>query len=223
MAAKSVIILQDCIGLPSRAAVLRSVHGFVRPVVPDHCSHAHAKAFPEPIDWLPANDDPLPRKCWWKADALGLAAVQHFGYDADFYWFIESDVAATPETWKSLFRHYEDNGSDCIATMIGRRSSQSAFRHWDHPGTPADAQRHFLMACYRLSKRAVEASIQLAGTLRETFSEVAVPLVMRRSGFVMESMDGRFCDSSTVSAFPDQITWSNRMLNHPVKSDAVSP
>jgi hypothetical protein len=217
---KTAVILQDVDGRPERIRALRSVHPYVRVFCPPDKEIAGAVKIDVPAEWLPVKHD---RPHWWKADALALAAARTV--DADSYWFIESDVAATPEVWSDLFATHEDNPVDCLAAAIGRRGPGSGFRHWEHPGTPRNADRHFIMAVYRLSRRAVAASIAMAEDLRETFSEVAVPYVMKRSGLSMADMNGRglFWSPTTFRTKPQEVRIDPRFLNHPVKHDSFSP
>ncbi|WP_423172731.1 hypothetical protein, partial [Stenotrophomonas sp. CASM114] len=128
---------------------------------------------------------------WFKCDAVALAAVQEIGIDADHYLFIESDVLATQDRWKALFRDLEKSPYDCVTLTVGFRTANSTFRWWDHHGTPAQADRHHILAVYRLSKRAVEASIEMAVELRNCFCEVAVPYVMQQAGLSCGLINGR--------------------------------
>lgn len=213
---REIVILQDIDGRPRRRETLSRCHPAVFAVTPDHRPHPFARSFPVPEEWLPDTAEPLPRRGWWKADAVALAAVQALGVQADFYWFVESDVTADPEVWKALFAAYADNDLDGLATSIGRKG-HTGFRHWNHPATPEDADRHFIMALYRLSRAAVEASISMAEELRETFSEVAVPYVMKRHGLGMGEISRRFYTADTFGVKPEQIVINRRFLCHPVK------
>lgn len=220
MRLREVVILQDVAGRPTRIDTLSRCHPAVFAVTPDHRTHSFARSVPVPESWLPDSDDSPARKGWWKADAVALAAANHLGVDADFYWFVESDVLGTPEVWKALFAAYADSDIDCLAAAIGRRGA-TAFRRWDHPATPPGANRHFIMALYRLSRAAVEASITMAEELRETFSEVAVPHVMQRHGLSMAEISRRFYTSDTFRTQPENIRIDRRYLCHPVKEDIL--
>lgn len=195
---------------------MRSSHGCVKAVTPEDKPHVYARSFPIPHDWLPEEGE---RKCWWKADAMALSAVQSLNLEAKYYWFIESDVAATPEVWKSFFKAHENNDADCLATHIGTRGPHSTFRHWGHPATPPDARKHFIMAVYRLSHRALEASIAMAPELRETFSEVSVPYVILKSGLTMAQFKPGFFDIASMVTKPQHLRINPAYLNHPVKDD----
>lgn len=218
---KTAVILQDVDGRPERVRALRAVHPYVRVFCPPDRSIPGATSIEVPREWLPATD--TGRNHWWKADALAVAAALEV--TADFYWFIESDVVATQDVWQRLFDTHADNPTHCLATAIGRRGPGSGFRHWDHPGTPRNADRHFIMAVYRLSRAAVEASAAMAEDLRETFSEVSVPYVMKRCGLSMADMNGRghFWSPTTFRTKPQEVRIDRGFLNHPVKHDSFEP
>lgn len=225
MVPKSVAILQDHMGYYNRVKALQNAHPNVIAVAPESHPHDHVETFPIPHAWLPTDNSPILRKCWWKADAMALNAVNHLMIDADYYWFTESDVVASQERWQALFADHEDNTSDCVSLPVGRRNSLSRFRHWDHPGTPADADRHFIMAVYRLSRAAVEESIRRAYELRNCFSEVAVPYVVRQAGMSMSLVNRgqKHFTGATMGTKPEHVRMNTAYLNHPVKSNTYSP
>lgn len=222
--AHSIVIFQDLVGRSERLRSLCHAHPQVVPVTPETHTHPGAETIPLRHDWLPREGELL-RKCWWKADAMALAAAEHLQIEADFYWFVESDVAASPERWRAVFADHEDNRADCVHLTMGRRDGRSTFRHWNHPATPPTADRFFIMAVYRLSRMALEMSIARAAELRECFSEVAVPLVIRDAHMSFSPLNRtqRHFTDRTVRSRPEDIHIDKKLLCHPLKSNTLGP
>ncbi len=218
---KSVVVWQDVIGILKNLELLQGGGLDVIPVSPRPHRFFHTHTFTPRPEWLPIKAYTEPHYApWFKADAVALSAVEAFGIDADFYWFIESDVKADPSTWKRLFDAAQGVQLDCLhlAKRVGR--DKSTFRFWADPGTPPEAQSHFIMAVYRLSRKAVETSIAKAVEMRNTFSEVAVPWVMEQNGLSMGDINqlGKFYNKLSMGTKPNQIIQQNGLLNHPVKT-----
>lgn len=221
---KTVVVVQDHAGYSERVRAIRSAGQIVYPVAPSDFKYGHTQSFTPPSEWLPQDESRLFRwKCWWKADAMALAAVQELEIDADFYWFIESDCVASQERWRTMFAEYEDNTVDCLSTYMGSRPPSSDVWHWNHPGTPRIADRFFIMAIYRLSRRAVEESIRRAEELRECFSEIAVPFVVRQAGFTFGQISSKHSNFSTMKTIPSMVRMDVSRICHPVKSNTFGP
>lgn len=218
-----VVVLQDHLGLSERVRALQAVHPHVRVFSPPGRAIGHAEEIAVPDTWLPVGDAlSYDRKCWFKADALALAAARTI--DADFYWFIEADVVATAARWQALFSDHAGNRADCVSLAVSWRGDDpNADRYW--PTAPPDADQHFIMAVYRLSRRAVDAAILMAEDLRECFSEIAVPLVIKRSGFSFDLINRRqtHCTSQSVGTRRGHIAIDRRYLCHPQKTNTFAP
>lgn len=208
-------------GLSERVRALRAAHPHVRVFCPPGRPIGHAEEIPVPEEWLPAGDAlSFGRKCWFKADAMALAAARTV--DAEFYWFIESDVVATTDRWKALFEGHARNKADCLSLPVYWRGDDPNFqKYW--PTAPVDADRHFIMAVYRLSRRAVVAGIEMAEELRECFSEAAVPLAIKRNGFRFDVIHRSNFTTQTMGTRRQNIVIDRRFLCHPVKTNTYSP
>lgn len=217
-----VVILQDHLGLTERAKAMRDAHPRVVVVGPSDKSHPNIPVDP-PLDWLSEQDIPLTRKCWLKADAMALAATA-LAPDADFYWFIESDVAASQDRWKALFHEFRNNPADCLATQIYYRGEDPRMEKY-FKDAPPEANRHFIMALYRLSRAAVEASIAEAPGLRECFSEISVPWVMQKHGLKVKRINGasQHFHPKTFRATTQNLRIDKNLINHPCKLNTYGP
>lgn len=219
-----VVILQDHLRLFERLKALRAAHPNVCFVSPAHkATQFHTPVEPPP-EWMSGREDlDIDRKCWLKADAMGLAASTLVPA-ADYYWFIESDVAATQAVWKALFDEFRTNRADCLATRICYRDEDPRMEKY-FTDAPAEANRHFVMALYRLSRAAVEASIAEAPSLRECFSEIAVPWVMQKHGMKVGRINGnkRFHSSLSFATKQNHIRVDTNLLNHPCKLNTFGP
>lgn len=219
-----VVILQDHLNLTERVRSMRDAHPRVVAVGPAGKPHYNLPINPPP-EWLSADEAiDFDRRCWLKADAMGLAAVVQHAPDADFYWFIESDVAATQERWHALFSEFANHPADCLATHIHYRGDDPRMEKY-FKDAPPEATRHFVMALYRLSRAAVEASIAEAETLRECFSEISVPWVMQKHGLKVKRINGDTVHFSRMSFRTTQQTTRivPHLLNHPCKLNTYGP
>lgn len=217
-----VVIIQDPSGLSMRVLAMQHAHPNVVPVAPASKRIGHCQAISPPESWLP--DDPsIPSfdREWWKCDAVALAAVQQLGIDADFYWFIESDVAATQDRWKSFFKQFDHRQDDmlCLYKILRHPGND---RLWN--GLPEEADTACLMSLYRLSRRMVERSIEMAPSMRNVFCEAAVPWVAKSAGWPVGilSLGGHY-NSSTIGPRPRSITINKSLINHPVKTNTYEP
>jgi hypothetical protein len=181
----------------------------------------HAPGFTVPDDWLSADTSiPYARRCWLRASVVGLAAIGEV--KADHYWFIESDMVAPQARWKALFDDHRNNPADCLSNPARERSKTADNPWWSHPGTPAWASCFFISACYRLSARAVAEALRCAVETRECFGELALPSIIRRAGFSMESVNKRqtHWNQQTFKTRPEKVILNPLLINHPVKVDS---
>lgn len=221
-----VVIIQDHAGYSERVRALQSVHPRVFPVTPWDKPNRHCTSFRPPENWLPADSSAgYPRRCWWKADAMGLAAVQALQIDADFYWFVESDAIASQDRWRAIFGDWRDDGADLVAPLLRSRLERPRAAVWSLPSTPDWTTHYILMAVFRLSRRALVECTRCAVEMREVFSEVAIPSVVHRAGFVLAGLNQRetHCNGQTFGSCPTCIQVNPKLLNHPVKRDSFAP
>jgi hypothetical protein len=206
-----------------RVEAMKRAHPNVVAVAPTNKGIAHCLPFDTPDEWLPEVG-----KCadhereWFKCDAMGLAAVAHHQVDADYYWFIEADVAASQARWKAFFETFKDRKDDCLCTFVNLRGQDPGFsRRWN--GAPEGANKHFLMALYRLSRPMVERSIQMAEEMRNVFSEIAVPWVVESGGGKVSRLTGGHFNRMTFGVQPKYIRPDKNLISHPMKGNTFEP
>lgn len=219
----SAVIVTDHHGYRERVRALKDAHPNVHAVTPWDKPHSHCRSIRAPDNWLPEDQRmDYSHKCWYKADAMNLAAVVELNLDADFYWFIESDVVARQERWRAFFRDHENDLSDCLSDSVLLRKNSPELTWWRSPHTPDWAQASFLMACYRLSRAAVEAGIAAAVEMRNVFSEATVASVVSRAGLTHRSVNSRqtHWNTATYKAREWKVLRNPKLINHPVKHDS---
>lgn len=217
---KSVVIVQDHLAYCNRVAALRAVHPHVFAVTPWDKPNKHSLSIRCPEEWLPTVlDMPYRKRCWWKADAMNLTAVRAIKAKADFYWFVESDVVASTRRWKELFQDFENDPSDLVAPMIRTREMKPKAALWEY--SPEWMTHFMIMACFRLSRAAVEECIRCAADLRNAFSESTIPSVAHRAGLTLTQMNVRKVHYTTQTMGVNQKAIAPRrdLLSHPVKSN----
>ena len=217
---RTAVIVTDHIPLPGRVATLRQAHPHVHCVTPWDKPNAHSVPITPPPQWLPEAAMTYTRKCWYKADVMNLAAVCTLRLNADFYWFIESDVWATAERWQALFADWENDPTDCVSHSLKTRDNMPTNHWWNHKHTPEWVDAHFILACYRLSRRAVEECIAAAGEMRNVFSEVTIASLCRRAGLTMASVNTRqhHWNVQTFKTHEERVKFNPALVNHPVKN-----
>lgn len=216
----TAVIIQDHAGYKRRVDALRNAHPQVYAVTPSDKPNDHCVSFEPPVDWLPTDPSmTLHKRCWWKADAMGLAAVKQLGIDADFYWFIESDVVASPARWRALFADFANDTTDLVAPMLRSREQRPNASLWNYG--PGWATHYILMAVFRLSRAALNECTRCASEMREHFSEVSIPSVVHRAGLSMTGLNVRqtHSNSHTLVAHPHRVILNRNLINHPVKSN----
>ncbi len=219
---KSVVIFQDPAGYVNRVKAMRDAHPNVIPVSSITHPHPHAKPINIPMDWIPkGGNKPYDWKCWLKAEAMGIAAVIQHRIIADHYWFIESDVVASQDRWRELFKDWEGIDDDCVSQSVRLRVNTPSIVWWQDPGTPDWCDSHMLMSCYRLSRIAVIEMARCAVEMRETLSEIVVPSVMRRAGLSMMNVNGKqtHWNTQTMKTHDWKVIRNPKLVNHPVKCD----
>lgn len=217
-----VVIIQDHNGYTERVRAMQAAHPNVVAASPWTHPHPHTRGFRPPDTWLSEDPSmPIRKKCHYKADAMGLAAVQALGIRADYYWFIESDVVASQARWKAFFADQRNSTADCLCPSLRNRRNHKASIWWKDPHTPDWAEHYFIMACYRLSHRAVVESIRCAEEMRNTFAEVTIPNIILRMGGTFGGTNDRMTHSnvSTFKTHEHKVILNPDLINHPVKSN----
>jgi len=220
---KSVVIVQDHMGYTQRVLALKAAHPNVIAVTPWDKPHPHCLSFRPPEEWLPSFPDmSFKRKCYYKADSMGLAALLQHAPPADYYWFIESDVVASQERWKAFFADHENNPADCLCGSLRMRHNTLDNDWWRHEGTPAWTDCYFIMAVYRLSAAAVRACIAASVEMRNCFCELTIGSVTRRAGLTVGSVNERqtHWNTQTFKATPGKVILNRDLINHPVKKNS---
>jgi hypothetical protein len=218
----SIVILQDHAGYDLRVRALKAVHSKVYSMAPHDKPNNHSFSFAPPPEWLPSHlGMSYSKTCWWKADAMSLAAVQTLSVESGYYWFIESDVVASAARWRALFDDFKDDPSDLVAPMIRTRETRPESWHWHHG--PDWSTHYILMAIFRLSHAALIECTRCAVEMRNTFSEVAIPSVIHRAGMSITPLNIRqtHCNTQTFCADPKRVIINPLLMNHPVKSNTL--
>lgn len=223
---KTIVILQDAAGYPERLRALQDAFPHVVAVCPPDRQFDHATPINIPLDWLPADTEiPFERRCWFRAHALGLAAVQQLNLDADAYWFIESDCVASQDRWKSLFATHNENPADFVGNPFRAKGDTPGNHWWPHPHTPEWATHFVIPACARYSRRAVHELTRTAVETRECFCEHAIASTIIRAGFTHVSVNVPIThwNQQTYRTTAGTAIPNPRFLQHPVKSDTYGP
>jgi hypothetical protein len=221
------LIFRDCDGIPGRVDTIRGAFsGEVYHVAPHHLGIPGAVPVEIPDAWLPWGAEwrgvSRARKEWFAADALGLAAVRQLEIDADFIWFVESDICGPVEKWRELFTATDGIEVDGIfAKLMPRAHPFAVFMdHWKLP-TSGGATHAHLMTLYRLSRRAIGWALDAAEGLSEVYAEVkTASMIVRHGGTVADLRE--FVEYSAPRAFtghPENQLFHAGVLNHPVKFD----
>lgn len=217
-----MLVLKDCDGIPDRVETLRRVFpGEVLHVCPHHLPQPGAVPVEVPAQWLPSLDLPRHRLEWFAADALGLAALS--GHEIpEHVWFVESDVWAPDEVWRSVYDATSASAADGIFTKLLHRSHGFArtYRGFRWPGNPAWAETACILPLCRLSRRAIEWHLASIEELRECYSEVRCPSVIMREGGSVHDLR-EFLPYSAPRAFVGNLAYyrfTAGVMNHPAKN-----
>lgn len=222
----SCVIVQDHANYPERVRALKGAHPRVHSVAPWDKPNRHSTTFRPPDEWLPEGGEfSLAKKCWWKADAMGFAAARALQIEADYYWFIESDVVASQQRWKAVFADWENDPTDLVAPAPRTRQQSPWLKVWQLPSTPPWADNFILMAVFRISRRGLEECVRHAVETREVFSEVSLPSVVHRAGFTIAGLNQRQTHSNNQTFGPCApcVVRNPKLLNHPVKENSFEP
>lgn len=218
----SAVVLLNHAGYSLRAKALRDAHDRVFVATPDNLPNDHSVSVPIPFDWIQSdNKINLSKRCWFKADAMALAAARYSGIDSDYYWFIESDVVANQESWKQLFAMNEDNDCDMLSISIPEIESSFIDGKWIHSNIPSSFDFFSLLSIFRLSKQALTSAISMAPTMRECFGELALPYVIKANRLTHGLIDPQniLMDSGTMCEYSLNVKIHQDKINHPVKSN----
>ena len=153
------------------------------------------------------------------------SAAKALNLQADFYWFIESDVAASPERWAALFRDWEGDDADLVAPSLRIRSEKPNRKVWQTCRGPEWAGAFSFVFIFRLSRRALLECMRSAPEMRECLSEVSVASVVQRARMTMAGINARETHGNNQCLTPClkcHIPYP-RLLNHPVKADTFGP
>ena len=131
-----MILISDPHGLPLRGLAPATAAETVM-ICPHDKPQPHARSVTFPDAWLPDFDPSMHygRKCWWVCDRIFAAAVSQLSLDADFFWCVESDVAAKPLTWQRLIAAGTTRALDGIHVHLTQREADHFW--FTHPTTPA--------------------------------------------------------------------------------------
>lgn len=216
------LIYRDCDGIGDHfQAVAAAFPGKVHRICPHHLHISGATRIEIPERWLPTTLKLRPRREWFAAEALGLAAVKQLHIRAPFVWFVESDISGPVDVWKQVFQSTADSTTDGIFAKLLPRDHAFArpLLHWQHPHTPKNASHCHLMTLYRLSARAIEWCSGEAEATREIYAEVKTASAIHHRGGTVADL-AEFCRYSGPRSFTGS-TKSHRfrpgVLNHPVK------
>ena len=221
-----MILISDPHGLPLRGLAPATAAETVM-ICPHDKPQAHARSVEFPETWLPLRDPAMPygARCWWVCDRIFTAAVVQLGLDADFFWCVEGDVVAKPETWQRLIVAGESRALDGIFIHLADRASRSENGWLNHPTTPEWADRHCLGAMYRFSRRAMQWIAESAEENREVFCEVHAPSIIRNRGGSIGDLHqlGWFYNSQCMQAPGHRLGFNSILFNHPHKTNTECP
>lgn len=227
---KTIILIADHRGYPSRL-IAPATAAETLCICPHDKPQAHASSVRMPDEWLPAStgsatDMGYGKKCWWRCEMLFVAAVQQLGLDADFYWCVESDVAALPVTWQRLMLASEKRFLDGVYVNLGPREGDKAWAGWWlDPGTPQWASHRHLGAMFRLSRRAMGWLADAGEECREAFCEISNASVVHRAGGSTGDLRqlGWFYSTACLRPAPHRPFIHPDLFCHPMKFDSVGP
>lgn len=192
-------------------------------LTPHDLPQAGAHPIAIPSKFLPSGDRPHREKCWWRNELIYVMAVKELRLDADFFWCVESDVAAAPPVWGRLAEASRKRFLDGTYINLGRRDRRNGWAEWfAHPMTPTWATRCHLGAMFRLSRRAVEWLYESAEETREIFCEVANASTVHTCGGSTGDMNqlGPFYNRQTMRPSPNKCFVNLDRFNHPLKTNA---
>ena len=223
---QSCVLISDPHGFPLRGVAPATAAPTVM-ICPSDKPQPHARSVTFPDDWLPDFDPSMSygKKCWWVADRIFAAAVIQLRLDADFFWCIESDVAATPGTWQRLILASQHRRLDGIHVHLSARSSPTPVSapFFSHPTTPSWATHHCFGPVHRFSRRAIHWLAATAVQHRNVYCEIHAPSIIRAHGGSMGDLRhlGWFYNSQCLCADPSLHSINTALLNHPCKSNTT--
>ena len=219
-----MILISDPHGLPLRGLAPATAAETVT-ICPHDKPQPHARSVTFPDAWLPDFDPSMPygRKCWWVCDRIFAAAVSQLSLDADFFWCVESDVAAKPLTWQRLIAAGTTRALDGIHVHLTQREADHFW--FTHPTTPAWATHTCLGAVHRFSRRALQWIAAGAEANRNVFCEIHAPSTIHRNGGSTGDLHqlGRFYNNQCMQGSEPMLAINTSLLCHPLKNNSIEP
>jgi len=192
---KVAVIMSDAVGYPNRAAMVGATMKaagieFLR-VSPADQPQEGAATVDLLAEWLPAGDQPLHWKHWYRNHLHYLDAVRRYGIKADHYWCFEGDVSASPLTWLRLIDTTADMDHDGLWTRLYHATERPGIGWFTHPTTPPWGEWYCLGALWRVSARALDWWEETAAETREAFTEIVAPSVIAHHGGTIARINRR--------------------------------
>ena len=218
----------DVGGYTERLRAMSDAHPHVIGVTPHDKPCAGFAPVQVPDAWLSADPEKsYSHKCWHGTGTLALAAIEQLGLDADAFWFIESDCAASPQRWAALFAAHDNNPTDGVFVCPTTRTESLWNPWWSHAGTPDWADMHHINCMYRLSRQAVEMYRAVVEEQRECFGEVLIGSAIKRAGGTIGRINlnlrNPHHNNQTIKGQADRVIVNRHLINHPVKSNTYGP
>lgn len=222
---KQMILVSDAYGRSLRGVAPATAAETVM-ISPDDRPMPHTRCVTLPEDWRPNFGGGMAagKRQWWVCDRIFAAAVQQLNLDADFFWCVESDVAAEPDVWKRLMAAGEKRALDGVFVHLSTRADNPGNPWLAHETSPPWTTHHCLGAVYRFSRRALDWMAQSAPDNRNVFCEVNAPSLIRREGGSIGDLHqlGWFYNRQTMRP-PPRCMINSMLLNHPLKTNTVGP
>lgn len=227
---KQIIIIVDVAGYTKRKKQLELTGYEVIGITPADIASPGFIPITAPEGWLPVND-PIPehrndwtiqqKKSWWKSNIHAIAAIQQLDLQADAYWIIESDCAASLSVWREMFKDHEDNPDDICTTCVRTRFEEPGRERWRF--TPSWANFVNLGAMYRMSRFAVDAIIAASVEMREVPSENTYVSVVHRAGGKLGKLNRSqtYMNNQTMKSKGHKVIVNRSLINHPCKADTL--
>ena len=227
---KQLIILVDVAGYTNRLKQIQATGYEVIGITPSDIASPGFLPITAPEEWLPTVD-PIPehrndwtiqqKKSWWKSNIHAIAAIQQMNLQADAYWIIESDCAASVGRWESLFGDHADNPDDICTTCVRTRFEEPGRERWRF--TPSWANYVNLGAMYRMTRFAVDSIIAASVEMREVPSENTYVNVVHRAGGKIGKLNRTqtHMNNQTMKSKESKILINRDLVNHPIKANTL--
>lgn len=221
---KQIILISDHVGRPLRGVAPATACETIM-ICPSDKPQPHARSVKFPDAWLPEFDASMDygKRCWWVCDRIFAAAVTQLNLDADHFWCVESDVAASPKTWERLVEAGSKCELDGILTSLIERSTAPDGFPWELFSAPDWVTHQAFGPIYRLSRRALEWIADTAHTNRDAFCELNFPTVLADKKGTMCNLNDLGWFYSSQSMQPSWCAMHSGLFNHPVKTNTIGP